>query len=109
MAWTITYSDGSANHYRFADGAFEYTPVTPERSSTGMYSGGPPRAGALPAAAIDALLAWVHRLEAATALHADDRMKGTGAFSITDATGSRSFIVKRCDALAEFDAFVAEL
>src|SRR4051812_39265424 len=110
MFTEIFYSDGSANAYRFvADGSgatFVYEPVTPERSSTGMYSGGRPRAGRVDAAAL-----WqqVRTLEAAIERHVVDRGKGTGLFHITDASGSRSFIIARGDELAAFDAFVSAL
>lgn len=113
MVLEIHYSDGSANAYRFVtdgDGAtFVYDPVTPERSSTGMYSGGPPRAGRLDAVERAALWQHVRALETATALHVTDRGKGTGLFVITDTSGSRSFIIARGSELAAFDAFASLL
>lgn len=111
--WSIRYSDGSANGYHFwrdPDGArFEYNPVTPERSSTGTYSGGKPRAGPLAAETVESLWQHVRALEGATALYVEDRGKGTGMFRITDDAGTRDFIVRRGAELAAFDAFVAEL
>ncbi len=109
MAWTITYSDGAANHYEFNIGGFEYRPVTPEQSSTGTYSGGPPRRRIMNGTEITELLKRVHALEAATDIHVADRMKGSGAFTITNNRGTSSFIVKRCELLAQFDAFLAAL
>jgi len=107
---TIRYGDGSANAYRFeADGRFEYTPVTPERSSTGMYSGGDPRSGTLDEAQRADLWNRVQALAANSALHVEDRAKGTGAFHIADASGTRSFIVKRGPELAAWDDFVQHL
>lgn len=108
--WSIEYADGSANAYQVtADGdvvTFEYRPVTPERSSTGMYSGGPPREGRLDGAQAAELWRMVRELEAATELHAVDRMKGTGAFHVTDHAGPRAFIILRGPALLAFDELV---
>lgn len=36
------YADGSANLYFITEKLIEYSPMTPERSSSGMYSGGKP-------------------------------------------------------------------
>jgi len=108
--WSIGYSDGSANAYQVtAEGTvvtFEYRPVTPERSSTGMYSGGPPREGQLEGAQAAELWRMVRELESAAELHTVDRMKGTGAFHLTDAAGTRDFIILRGPALLAFDELV---
>ena len=111
--WSLAYSDGSANAYRFvSDGdsvVFEYDPITPKTSSTGTYSGGDPRSGTLDAQTVESLWSHVRALESDAALHVEDRNKGTGSFSIPDATGTRSFIIERGPALAIFDAFVKSL
>ncbi len=109
-AWSLEYADGSANAYRIkgdGDGArFKYLPVTPERSSTGMYSGGAPRDAHLDAAQTAGLWRRVGALEAATHLQTADRMKGTGAFHVTDAGGTRAFIILRGPELLAFDELV---
>jgi hypothetical protein len=112
--WSVTYHDGSANGFRFWQDAggggarFEYTPVRPENSSTGFYSGGEPKSGRLSDRRARALWRWVRRLEADASLHTDSRMKGTGAFSLSEpAGGTREFIVKGSALLSEFDKFLA--
>lgn len=109
----LIYRDGSANAYRFTadgDGArFVYDPVTPERSSSGTYSGGDPRAGRLDAAQLATLWQHVRALETNTALHVTDRGKGTGLFLIAAASGERSFIIVRGAELLAFDTFVGAL
>ncbi|MBA3541655.1 MAG: hypothetical protein H0T79_18720 [Deltaproteobacteria bacterium] len=111
--WSITYSDGSANQTELSSDAagavFAYLPVTPERSSTGMYSGGAPRSGRLDAHQLEALWHRVRAFEADASLQTSDRMKGTGAFWITEATGTRTFIVLRGPLLLAWDAFLAAL
>jgi len=108
--WTIRYNDGSANGYRIAgSGDFKYSPVTKEQSSTGMYSGGDPRQGRLDAGKLEALWQEVAKLEANPAIHTDDRGKGTGAFVIDDANGSRELIIALGPEIRAFDAFLKTL
>ncbi len=109
--WNIHYADGSANAYHLthpgaeADVLFEYVPVTPERSSTGMYSGGPPRKEALPADDPRLAELWrlIARLQSDTSLHTGERAKGTGALSVTTGAGKRDVIIQRGPALTELD------
>jgi hypothetical protein len=111
--WTITYLDGSANRYTFTgagdSATFEYDPVTPERSSTGMYSGGDPRSGRLDRAQVSALWQQIRAFEANPVIHTPDRAKGTGDFTIVEDEVARSFIIVRGPALLGFDAFVKAL
>jgi len=112
--WSVFYHDGSGNGFRFwkdaeGEGArFEYTPIRPENSSTGFYSGGEPKSGRLDDRRARELWRWVRRLEAETSLHTDSRMKGTGAFSLTEsAGGTREFIIKGSALLSKFNKFLA--
>ena len=109
MPWLIIYSDGAGNKYEIRDGRLSYDPVTPERSSTGTYSGGDPRTAQLDEAQGAELRERVRVLEGETALHGPDRNKGTGAFHVEDEDGKRSFIVERVPALLAFDAHMKAL
>ncbi len=98
QAWTLTYADGAANRYRLVtDGrevAFVYEPVTPARSSSGLYSGGPPRRARL--AYDDARLAplWPAVDAAlATGAPAGPRAKGTGALELSRGGATRAAVV----------------
>jgi hypothetical protein len=87
--WRLVVADGSANVYRceHVDGGspqLEYLPVTPETSSTGHYSGGPPRHGPLSSAQVEQLWEMVAALVADDSAHVEDRAKGTVAI---DASG----------------------
>jgi hypothetical protein len=80
--WTVVVADGSANVYRCehkvgAEPRFEYLPVTPKESSTGTYSGGPPRKGPMTAAQVDALWREIDAAVTNMAEHVEDRGKGT--------------------------------
>lgn len=109
--WSVTYADGAANRYQFdattAAVHFVYEPVTPELSSTGLYSGGDPRDEQLAVddPRIDALWRLVVALEADRARHAEERNKGDGAVTITTAGASRHFLVVRA-ATRELEALL---
>ena len=113
--WSIVYADGAANVSRLSRASdtapveFEYDPVTPERSSTGTYSGGPPRQERVAPddPRIDALWREVERLEADTAVHTATRNKGTGAFTVTTPTQTREFIVEHGPAQHEVERILA--
>jgi hypothetical protein len=109
----VRYGDGSANDYRF-DGngesaTFEYTPITPEQSSTGFYSGGDPRAGALDRECVRELWRQIEAMAADVGKHIEHREKTSGELWIDDGQERREFIVHRCDELEAFDRFVRGL
>lgn len=112
--WSLVYADGSANVHRLdADGdavTYAYEPVTPARSSTGTYSGGPPRHERLAVADPRVAAVWraVAAVEADVARHARARAKGDGAFTVTEAGTPRTFLVVRA-ALGEVEAALAAL
>lgn len=112
--WILTYSDGSANGFRFeqagtAPARYQYTPVKPEESSTGFYSGGKPASGNLDAKQVEALTRFVRDFEADQKSHVAERAKGTGAFKLSEAGGSREFIVEMGAQLQAFNEFLAPL
>jgi hypothetical protein len=100
--WSLTVADGSANVYRFTRAAaaahvqLRYEPITPETSSTGMYSGGPPREEVLEASDPQLTELWtlIHQLEASTADHTPERGKGTGAITWKSPAGKHQFILQ---------------
>ena len=86
---------------------FVYNPVTPKESSSGTYSGGSPRKGAMTPAQVSELKRWVQQLKDDSANHAEQRGMGTGAIHRTTSDGEDDFIVKRSPALKDFEAFLA--
>jgi hypothetical protein len=112
--WTIAYADGSANAYRFEATAagvrFVYDPMTPARSSSGMYSGGDPaeRMLSLDDPRIAELWQQVRALEADTAHHASERCKGDGAVTLSGDGATRSFLVVRA-ATRDLETWLAAL
>ena len=110
--WAVSYGDGNGNGYHFSKKAGEgaryaYDPITPEKSSSGRYSGGEPQSGMLEPARVAALFERVRELEARTDLHARTRMKGTGSFRLREGEGEvRRFVIPAGRRLRAFDEFL---
>ena len=113
--WSVRYADGSGNITRLWRDAgaglarFETTPVSPETSSSGTYSGGDPRSGDLTPAQVEELWRRVREVEADTSNHAATRTMGSGSLALETTTGRTDFLVQRGTALAAFDSFLAQL
>jgi len=105
--WKLSYADGSANLYSWwqdqagAPVYFAYDPVTPETSSTGLYSGGSPREEQLSAGdpRLGELWSRVRALQRDTAHHSPSRDKGTGAFSLVTPNEEARFVVQQGESL----------
>jgi hypothetical protein len=113
--WNVRYADGSGNTIRLwqdaGDGTahFETTPVTPENSSSGTYSGGAPRSGDVDSARTDELWRHIREMQSETSIHAETRTMGSGSFSLTTPAGQTDFLVRRCPRLLTFDTWLAQL
>jgi len=87
--WSLRYDDGSHNVLDVARATVDapvtwsYAPMTPARSSSGVYSGGDPAEGALPAAAGFALWGLVQAAEK-VASDGGARPMGTGELRVTE-------------------------
>ncbi len=111
-SWTVSYWDQSGNGYRFwqtpdGEARFVYDPVTPERSSSGTYSGGSPHQGVLAPDQIEALFGRLCELEADTSGHNSRREMGTGMFRVREGGAERRFIVRNGKRRKAFDSFVS--
>ncbi len=86
--WTVRVFDGSGNVWRLSrDGSalpatVAYEPMTPERSSSGVYSGGEPASGRLTVAQEGHLWQHVARVQGDTAHHITARRMGTVAVEV---------------------------
>ncbi len=113
--WSVRYADGSGNVTRLWQDAgdptahFETTPVTPETSSSGTYSGGAPRSGELAVEQVEELWRRVREMESETSIHADTRTMGSGSFALAIPAGQTDFLIRGCPRLAAFDTFAAQL
>ena len=110
--WTLDVSDGSGNLYRCrhvaGDSArFEYVPVTPQDSSSGVYSGGAPRSGLMTADQVRVVWQLVEFAVQQTDGHVEQRAKGT--VSIESNGPTTASVLLRGDAGVVLLATLAEL
>jgi len=96
-------SDGSGNHYTFSAvlkaGAYEqgrvvYSPVQPDESSSGTYSGGKPFDRPLPPARSSDIWNTLLALQGKSDIHVQARRMGTGSINISSDAGSESFLIQ---------------
>lgn len=98
--WRVSIADGSGNHTQVwrepaaTEIRWSYAPVTPERSSSGTYSGGEPGAGVVTEDQALALWAEVRRLQGDASARSEHREKGTGALTVATVTGEAKLIVR---------------
>lgn len=87
--WSVVVVSGSGDAWRFAGGpeaaAWAFAPMTPVRSSSGVYCGGEPRSGAL----TDEPALWAHvvAVQSDRAHHTEQRRKGTAALVVSRPAG----------------------
>lgn len=114
--WNIVYHDGSGNSFTIQKTRSpgtgvkgEYSPMTPERSSSGSYSGGEPWQGEVSTEHAQELWRRLKALEADSANRANSRVMGSGSFRIRSTAGERTLLVAPCEALTELDNFLEQL
>jgi len=111
--WTIVYSDGSGNAFRFTHPgtnesmSVSYDPVTPMHSSSRSYSGGTPKQSTLTKGDAARLWGLINNMAAAKDQQTDTREKLTGALTVDTSTISLAFIMRPGPLLDEFQRFVA--
>lgn len=77
----FTYSDGAANLYFITTTIIEYAPMTPERSSSGFYSGGEPATVKITTEQFEAICQVFEQAQANKEDHRKNRLKGSGHVS----------------------------
>ena len=113
--WSIRFADGSGNTTYVtqpmsdAEVTYEYSPVTPEMSSSGIYSGGKPSSGIVEQADVAELWRHVEALQNETDRHVDTRQKGTGYFEVSRDGSTTQFVYPNSDELRTFVGFLDEL
>jgi hypothetical protein len=107
------YADGSGNRYIITQGTLSYIPVTPEESSSGMYSGGDPKEILLKGNqynAIRSLLDNAITKNLSSSIHMDGRVKMSGLISVVDQEGRREYILKPgSEELKAIEALLSEM
>ncbi|MEC7986052.1 MAG: hypothetical protein VX278_12890 [Myxococcota bacterium] len=96
-AWECFYADGSGNRFHFyrKEGAihFQYDPIQPAMSSSGIYSGGTPKAGILSEEQADLLREQVQIWHQNSGAHVKVRSKGTSSFRVKKRADEIQFLI----------------
>ncbi len=93
---TYEYADGSANLYLLTEKELRYVPVTPEQSSTGMYSGGDPKTVTISSDQFNELKGLLENALTNTSIHIPDRMKTSGMITKTGSDKKQCIIKPHC-------------
>lgn len=110
--WSIRFADGNGNTTYVtqlsndAEVTYEYSPVTPRMSSSGIYSGGKPSSGIVQKSDVAELWRRVEALQKETSRHVDTRQKGTGHFEVTRDGSTTQFVYPNRDELRSFVEFL---
>lgn len=112
--WQVSFSDGSNNATAVSGrgevATFTYRPMTPQRSSSGVYSGGEPRSGAVSRDEVARLWALVGRAEADRACRVAQRTMGSGLLRVTrDGAEEQRILLGRCELRQQLEALVKDL
>ncbi len=112
-ARTLHFSDGSGNAFILTEvgdtASLEYDPVTPERSSSGTYSGGTPADVVLSGEQAAEIWRRAGELQKSSQVSTGARSMGTGAFVLSGTASDARFIVGRSDELVDFTTFMRGL
>jgi hypothetical protein len=115
VQWILNFSDGSGNQYTVTSAGAEgpgrlvYNPVTPEESSSGVYSGGSPADVQISSENTSELWRRVLALEQNTARHAKGRSMGSGSFRTKTVDGNSRFLMSMGAELGDFTTFISSL
>lgn len=95
--WRCKYVDGSNNEFVFWKQQeqihFEYKPIQPMQSSSGVYSGGTPKQGILTKEQSEVLLQQVKLWSEKTSEHQKSRSKGVSIFLVEQEGARTKFLV----------------
>src|SRR5688572_2333421 len=76
------YIDGNNNTYTITSDSIKYDPITPKESSSGIYSGGDPKAVAITKEQFSKIESIIHQIQKDKASHAGKREMGYGTVVI---------------------------
>lgn len=94
FAQNYTYLDGSGNKYEWMADGLSYVPVTPEKSSSGEYSGGNPKKVGVSSEEVKLLKAAFEKAIKAKNEHQENREMMTGMIIRTKKKKESNFILR---------------
>jgi hypothetical protein len=91
---TYIYADGSGNVYTIAPKYIEYNPVSPEKSSSGIYSGGEYVKKAITLKDYNRIKESIGKAVSNKAIYIENRMMGSGLITIRENEKQKTVIFK---------------
>ncbi|KAA3616752.1 MAG: hypothetical protein DWP94_14715 [Flavobacterium sp.] len=105
----IQYSDQSNNHYTITRTSLVYSPVTPEESSSGIYSGGDPVEVQLTRDEFEKVLSLADKIMKASEGKEMKREMLTSVLVISEENETQKAILKRSDARSTLEELLQKL
>ena len=106
----FSYYDGSGNAYMIHEGHFKYEPVTPESSSSGIYSGGEAVARKISEVELSTAKRLFEGAVSAVDQHQDDRAMMTGLVVLARGSDTTRVVLKPGSSKkAELENFLMKL
>jgi hypothetical protein len=103
------YADGSANLYLLTPTHLRYLPVTPENSSTGMYSGGAPKTVSITESQFNQLKKLFDGALDNPAIHITDRIKTSGMISRMGSDTKQCIIKPHCAEMLQIETLLKSI
>lgn len=98
----IVFSDGNANIYKISQSTVTFTPVTPEQSSSGIYSGGEAKIVSISKEQFADFFIDAESMLTNKSITTDKRQKGMGNIKIEFKNSKKSAIIVESDELVNF-------
>jgi hypothetical protein len=106
---SIQYSDQNNNRYSITSSSFKYDPITPNESSSGVYSGGDPVQVVLSREDYNNILNLAERIMETSEGKDVKREMLTSVLVISEEGKTRQAILKRSDERSELEDLLQEL
>lgn len=91
------YADGNGNAFIVTPGGnkyLEYKPVMREESSSGEYDGGKPVRRKISSGEFARIKTLIDAAMSNKSEHIENRVKGSGLISVSDSSGSKSYLIR---------------
>ena len=87
------YADGNGNLYIITDSTLRYAPVSPEKSSSGFYSGGAGKTKPITSPQFAAIQRLIMQAIDKPSDHISERVKMSGAISVIEGNDRKQYIL----------------
>lgn len=105
----IRYVDTNNNSYSVREGTLRYSPITPENSSSGTYSGGEPKSKTLTDEEMAGIQQKVQEIEDTPSLHLQQRQMLTAMLFVGEQDNRRKYILGRSEKRTALEQLLKEI